>query len=585
MSDLDNRGPAHFLVFIPGILGSRLRNKKTGKTVWVDFNDVPANPLQWNQWLDHIFEELRYPNDDLEPAGIMDKLVFMPPWVKQEIYGRLVTALQGMGYKADPSQYAEKDRTLYTFDYDWRQDNRKSAAQLGEAIARWQSYHPGAQPWIIAHSNGGLVARWYIEKLGGKQSVGRLFLIASPWDGSPKALRMLFDGVVFLRQWQNVFDIADRTRHLVRSWPCVYQLLPHRDPFLRGKDNEVLTLSASLDWLDAGQRALLQDGLHFTEELDKATSVETLCFFGRGQATDTSGTVHIRVGGSWDTIDWGATDAGDGTVPERAAVLPTSQELLPFAATHGEIYVNADVLQKLQWELIGRYQLGVLAEVTAGGFTVTFNPDKDAYAPGEPIQVVARVSRADTGTSVTDAEVTAKLVWRDALPGSPIVMAEPSTARLERSVEVGGSYTGTFTAPATEGYYRIEAEVIVPGAAPVNLSELILVESLPAPTAASVGAPPEPEMVLGLPELEPLPSSRELDEVPPGAGFESLGSSVQHAAGEDLSFGGIAVAEEATGNSGRVYGRATIPARHNRGSTGRTTTAGRKRIYLSIFGR
>ncbi|MFN8483154.1 MAG: CHAT domain-containing protein [Anaerolineae bacterium] len=555
MSDPQPQIPLHFLVMIPGIMGSKLRNKKTGEIVWVDFGAIPKNPFQWNAWIDHLLGQMAYPNDDLEPAGVMDKLIFVPPWAKQEIYSRLVAALQEMGYKADPSQYAEADRTLYTFDYDWRQDNRKSAAQLADAVARWQSFHPGAKPWIVAHSNGGLVARWYIEKLGGKEHVGRLFLMGSPWDGSPKALRMLFDGVVLLRQWPGLLDIAERTRSVVRTWPAAYQLLPHVDPFLRAESNQTVALTDNLAWLDETGRALLADGLRFTSELDKATSVETLCFFGRAQPTNTGGLVHTDPGGGWARIDWSTTDAGDGTVPERAAVLPGSEEVLPFAVTHGEIYVNPDVLQKLQWELIGKFQLGTLAEMVVGGLDITFNPDKDSYAPGEPIPVAATVRRVQGGAAVRDADITARLVWRDALPGSAVTMADTATLRLAPSLGDPGRYAGVFTAPAAEGYYRVEATVTAPGVESLTLGELIAVEAPPGAVGAEVGAdievvlaPPMPrppaaggeiDMVLGPPHLPVPPPSvdRGLDEGPPPIFGGSGGGVGVGAGGGDVTRG------------------------------------------------
>ncbi|MFN8498595.1 MAG: CHAT domain-containing protein [Anaerolineae bacterium] len=541
MSEAQSQVPPHFLVMIPGIMGSKLRNKKTGEIVWIDPGGVPKNPFQWNAWIDHLLGELAYPNDDLEPAGVMDKLIFVPPWAKQEIYSRFVTALQGMGYKADPSQYAEADRTLYCFDYDWRQDNRRSAALLAEAIERWQSFHPDAKPWIVAHSNGGLVARWYIEKLGGKERVGRLFLLGSPWDGSPKALRMLFDGMVLLRQWPGLLDIAERTRKVVRGWPCAYQLLPHVDPFLRAEGDQVVELTGDLGWLDEGQRALLEDARRFTTELDKATSVETLCFFGRAQPTATGGLLHTDAVGDWERIDWRTTDDGDGTVPERAAVLPTSQEQLPFAVTHGEIYVNPDVLQKLEWELIGKFQAGTLAQLVVGGLDITFNPDKDTYSPGEAIRVVATVRQVEGGGAVRDADIAAALVWRDALPGSPVTMADTDTIRLTPTPGEAGRYEGEFTAPGAEGYYRVEATVAAPGLPPVSLGELVAVEALPSADHEAAGGaaatPDEIDMVLGLPPaLPPLPPSveRGLDEGPP-PNFGDLGKG--GSGGDDVSRG------------------------------------------------
>lgn len=125
----------------------------------------------------------------------------------------------------DPASGAEL--ALYTFPYDWRQDNRLSARQLGDAIARWRKRHSGAEAWIIAHSNGGIVARWYIEKEGGKDRVGRLFLMGSPWDGVPNMMWMLFHGLdTLFRRRFNLFDIPRRSRDLFRTFPSAYQLLP-----------------------------------------------------------------------------------------------------------------------------------------------------------------------------------------------------------------------------------------------------------------------------------------------------------------------------------------------------------------------
>jgi hypothetical protein len=136
MSDQSSQVPPHFVVLVPGYLGSKLRDKRSGEIVWVDFSSIPLNPLRWDDWVDNLFEKMAYPNDNLEPAGIMDELIFVPPWAKQEHYGRLIEALEDMGYV--------EGQNLYSFPYDWRQDNRISARQLGEAINTWQVDHPGA---------------------------------------------------------------------------------------------------------------------------------------------------------------------------------------------------------------------------------------------------------------------------------------------------------------------------------------------------------------------------------------------------------------------------------------------------------
>ena len=348
----DKGVPAHFLIFVPEILGSKLRDRKTQQVAWIDFSSVPLNPLNWGAWIDETLKTLAYPNDDLEPAGLLDEVVFVPPLFRQEQYGRMIAAPKRIGYRTGAASPGSGP-PLYTFAYDWRQDNRVSAHQLAEAIERWAALHPGAQPWIIAHSMGGMVSRWYIEKLGGKDRVGRLFLIASPWDGATRALQVLFEGFqVLFRRWFNLFDIPGLTRDCVRTWPSLYQLLPYKNPFLRSQDNEVIDLRGSAGWLEAEQRRLLEDGLRFNEELGTVASIpETTCYFGRKVPTPTAGTLTTAAGGAWKGITWVTTEAGDGTVPERSAVHAHAREKVPIAAGHGDIYVDPALVEVLQWEL------------------------------------------------------------------------------------------------------------------------------------------------------------------------------------------------------------------------------------------
>ncbi len=485
--------PPHFIVFIPGIMGSKLRDRTTGDIVWVDFSSFPVlNPLEWDKWLSHLLDTLAYPNSDLEPAGIMDEVIFVPPWVKQAAYGRLLDALESMGYRADPAKHPEQDLNVHAFAYDWRQDNRLSARQLGAAINHWQAFHPGAKVWILAHSMGGLVARWYIEKEEGKDKVSRLMLLASPRDGSPKAMDMLFDGMdTFLRRLFNLFNIGPRTRTLLRTFPSAYQLLPHQDPFLRGLNNEGIDpYKDAAGWLqDEHQRQLLLDGRRFNEELGTTTSVETLCFFGRKTPTTTFGMVHFAAGGKWSNIEWGTTEAGDGTVPERSAVHPNAKEKLPFAVDHGSIYAISAVHEFLTWELIDKYRLPEeraereRAALVTERLTIILEPDKDVYSPGEAIQCWATVHRNDEKDTpaVSGAIIEVQPVWHQALPGGKRApdAAKFSKANLWESEQTPSRYEGSLPAPANEGYYQLKATVRVEGEPTVGLQELIAVEIMP----------------------------------------------------------------------------------------------------------
>lgn len=481
MSTRQREPPGHFIVIVPGYMGSKLRSRATGETVWVDFRSIPKNPARWGDWLDALLQTLAYPCDDLEATSIMDEVIFVPPWAKQEHYGRLVQALERMGYQADPTRHAESELNVYGFPYDWRQDNAISARQLGAAIERWRDYHPEAEAWIIAHSNGGLVARWYIEKEGGQEHVGRLFLMGSPWDGTPKSMRMLFSGIDMLfRRRFNLFGIPQRSRDLVRSFPSLYQLVPCCRPFLYDTSGQPVDPFVNHDWLaNDTQRRLLLAGQRFSQDLGTNLSVETLCFFGRKQATTTSGVVRFGPGRDWEGIEWKADEAGDGTVPEHSAVHPDADQKLPFAVGHGDIYVSPAVLEFLEWQLRAQYELPK-AILAAPALQVLFDADCDSYSPGQAItasvQVLGPEDAAGERRPVSRAQVTAELAWEGPLPGAEKARTRPRAVGTQLAETDAGLYCGLVCAPPAEGYYRITVEVEASGQAPVTLSELISVE-------------------------------------------------------------------------------------------------------------
>jgi hypothetical protein len=521
--------PPHFLVIIPGFMGSNLRDPMTNRRVWIDLPTLLKNPIKIKSAFEGMAQAMTFSEQrlELEPDGVVDDVLFMPPLVKQEQYSRLFEFLStNLGYTIDPpASRAAGKKAAYTFAYDWRQDNRISARQLGEKISMWEKRHPGAKAWIIAHSNGTLVARWYIEKESGKDHVGRLFLMAGPLSGAPKAMQVLMDGmeVMFRRLVGLVVDVPALTRSLVTTFPAFYQLMPHY-PFLRDEHDQPINAFTDLGWLKTDeQRALALDGLKFNNELGKASSVETLCFVGNKQVTTTGGIVHSGSGGAWAHIDWDRTELGDGTVPMTSAVIASAKEILPYQASHGDIYVNADVHEKLKWELCDRYTAGVLAVQQAGNLRVQFDPDRDIYVPGEVIHAVAQVTRVDTGVPVSDVHITARLEWAKALPGMPRFRPDDlPAAEMKSRPARPGVYTVQLTIPNHEGYYHVVGEVALPGRSkPLLLAELILVEKEPV-------ASPQ-ELAPAAAETPPVITDDEIHEVfrgleeytePPVLGFD-----------------------------------------------------------------
>ncbi|HWQ83449.1 MAG TPA: hypothetical protein VN363_02720 [Anaerolineales bacterium] len=477
--------PPHFIVVVPGYMGSLLRDSQDGQTLWVDIPGLLRNPLNIAENVDHMLERLKYPNQDIVPAGLMDQVLFVPPFLKAEHYGRLLQALRRMGYQEGNGGGTTNRPPVYTFAYDWRQDNRISARQLGQAIALWSDLHSPAKAWIIAHSNGGIVSRWYIEKEGGKDFVERLFLMGSPWDGAPKALNVVLNGLdVFFVKLLNRYGIQQRIKDLVRSFPSYYQLIPYSKPFVFDANNNPVDLFADPRWLGGDEDIrMLQEGLRFNQELGTTLSVDTVCFFGRRKPTLTSAVVNIGAGGQWHDIDWIYTEAGDGTVPERSAVHPSVREAgraFAFAVDHGNIYVDPQVLVQLEFELVGRYQEATRATLFTDEFSIFFAPTQDTYLPGQIIDLKATISRNEPDNPPqSNAAIKVQMIWDQALPSQPEALAPaalPSATLLE-TTQQSGEYSGKITAPTQEGYYRLLASVEIQSKPTLTLEELVSVEA------------------------------------------------------------------------------------------------------------
>ena len=482
--DRSGEPPHHFIVFIPGYMGSHLRSRSTGELVWLDIPSFVLDPLRAVERLHCLFERLKYPNDDLVPDGILDQILFLPPLFKQEGYSRILQTLASWGYVVPGELSKPEQRSVYTFAYDWRQDNRLSARQLGQAVGEWRLRHPGAEVWMIAHSNGGIVARWYIENLGGKDVVSRLFLLASPWDGTPKSLQVIQEGFdVFLLRIFDRYGLRDLIHAAALTFPSFYQLLPGQIPFLRDDTGNVLDLFKDTRWLESdAQRRMALGAKRFNLALGVKSSVESLCFFGINQPTTSQGVVTLSPEGRFEKIAWQVCEDGDGTLPVHSAVHPGAREKLPYAAGHGDLYNHRPLLDKLQYELLARYRYGPAAAIAHSGIKVLFKTSREVYAPAEPIDLWVSIESLLTGLPVPDAEVVVGLIYIGELFGSIGVQDRLESGTTVASMSMDpvpaqpGHFRGTLAAPQSCGYFSLRAHVAPKQAPPIEVKEMILVD-------------------------------------------------------------------------------------------------------------
>lgn len=143
---------------------------------------------------------------------------------------------------------------VYFFGYDWRRDNRATAAELERYIAAVKAERGVARVDIVAHSMGGLVTSAYLARPRSSASVRRVVLVGSPLRGAGEAFRslsatsaaggtilgsgssMLLPGAMgelAAAEDTSVRELAQglelQMRDLMSAYPAVYELLRPAD--------------------------------------------------------------------------------------------------------------------------------------------------------------------------------------------------------------------------------------------------------------------------------------------------------------------------------------------------------------------
>ncbi len=253
------------VVLLHGFLGSKLEDARSGRSVWGRVRnlitrsrkDSLALPIDQNRLADN--------RDALVPSEICDSVGGI------DYYGPILQALHDIGgYEPGNIEFPHAGESLYVFAYDWRRDNAETAAALGQAIERIRAAHgdPDLKVDLVAHSMGGLVARYYVKYGGvdvlgedalpaptyaGARYVDKVILIGTPNEGSMTAFRILHVGITRSLPPQVLFTM-----------PSLYQLLPGREarPFVDADGNALpISLHDPDNWVRYGWAAFRPEAL------------------------------------------------------------------------------------------------------------------------------------------------------------------------------------------------------------------------------------------------------------------------------------------------------------------------------------
>jgi pimeloyl-ACP methyl ester carboxylesterase len=220
------------VILIHGLMGARLKEAASGQEVWVGspvkllFSDYAEIALEIDP------QTLLPKPPSLIASGLLDHVA------GKNYYAGITETLESAGrfkYAEPGTRQSAGSRNYYVFVYDWRQDNVESARKLSRFIEQIRRDYadPSLKVDLVAHSMGGLIARYYLRygehdtlddnefdvNLHGADRVRRVILLGTPNLGSVGALHSFIKG----------FKIGTRAvpTETLATMPSAYQLFPH----------------------------------------------------------------------------------------------------------------------------------------------------------------------------------------------------------------------------------------------------------------------------------------------------------------------------------------------------------------------
>ncbi len=493
------------VIVLPGLMGSRLdvHNTCSNETweVW------PAAAVMLVSPFDGHLASLKLQRDGLRPANPCEQIVahrtatgstenaailrvgpdlHIGP-LPFEFYAPLIDSLRVKGYDVFP------------YGYDWRINLRRIADQpsstddldgfINQVLASTGAHKVN----IVAHSLGGLLARYYVTSDPARAAkVEQIISLGTPYLGAPKSLRVLRWGDTGEPGWLwgAIGLYSPMVRDISQNAPAMYQILPTFNYFLvnnfPANNRSYYTfdgVARSWPQMQSLLRTEHNDGLAADAEafhnaaMDdwRSSSLSTAyrLIVGSGKS-DTPAVLHEKTLFEWNgfrVITWDMENTnGDGTVP------------LPSAALRGsgrDFSGNAPT-----WYTQGLNHLQLVKEPYVLDFVAAILATPPTAADDPSFAIPASPSYSASAPSIFSGD---KSRFRqrspyDATPPVPPQMGlTPFAVNGVQAVVVGNSHVhlydsaGNHTGPTPDGLLEIE----VPGSDYVQLGATSLV-SFPA---------------------------------------------------------------------------------------------------------
>jgi len=279
------------------------------------------------------------------------------------------------------------DQDLFTLPYDWRKNNEFTAQLLQEKIQDIKNQTGASKVDIVAHSMGGLVARYYIESDLYQDDIDQLIFIATPQRGAPKAYLAWEGGFLgtsmvsdFVKEilvakiaktdgyCDSLLNRNECVYNYVRGYPVasLQQLLPDTDYLQSALGNELFLYPSGYPTNDFLENLNNQENL--TKLYNSGIEISTI-YNSTPQSTVTGIKVIERDSGQIPFWEYGyphgftsffrnngiIKNNGDGTVPANSSIyLNSTRNISKLNTDHANIVgvASQNIIEILKGEFI-----------------------------------------------------------------------------------------------------------------------------------------------------------------------------------------------------------------------------------------
>lgn len=332
--------PKRPLVFVPGILGSRLCDAGDNiiwgtSTSLAHFADIELDSTP--------------PKPALHACGLVDEIQIFGSLWSHNTYKSWLKGLADIGFSPDK-------KNLFIFDYDWRLSNFENAKRLNAFITK----NIGAEQKfdMIAHSMGGIVSRIYLAEYASARSVQQIIYLGTPFLGSMNTFGTIKEGWGW--PFTNMAGGQAVVTRVALSFPSMLEMLPRYDEccYIRRTNNSRQFLDVfdvetwrSLHWLPASYAdpakfarfsAALKRSSGLTKLLSQPAPAGVFEMIFASDSYDTLRLLGMKEGAT-DPLQWVFTSSkGDGTVPVYSVARRLNSDgysnTLPSFAKHEHLF-------------------------------------------------------------------------------------------------------------------------------------------------------------------------------------------------------------------------------------------------------